>query len=183
MTVNGFAENFGPAVEAVCLALPSGTNDVVEMNYLEATPGFLADTCPTIGALDSSRANFADTNYSYNLQFSQGASYAVTPPQSLVFRLGTGTNPVRADERDGPDRRGRPAPPDRRRLRRRPKRRRVPGRKRQGRELLPLRADGIRGSPRQVRHGHLLWCVRRGEVHGVRLLLHSLRRPAELRGG
>lgn len=31
--------------------------------------------------------------------------------------------------------------------------------------------------------GHLLWCVRRGEVHGVRLLLHRLRRPAELRGG
>ena len=79
------------------VVLPSGTNDVVEMNYLEATPGFLADTCPTIGALDSSRANFADTNYSYHLQFSQDASYAVTPPQSLVFRLGTGTNPVRAD--------------------------------------------------------------------------------------
>ena len=79
------------------VVLPSGTNDVVEMNYLEATPGFLADTYPTIGALDSSRANFADTNYSYHLQFSQDASYAVTPPQSLVFRLGTGTNPVRAD--------------------------------------------------------------------------------------
>lgn len=79
------------------VVLPSGTNDVVEMNYLEATPGFLADTYPTIGALNASVANFADTNYSYHLQFSQDASYAVTPPQSLVFRLGTGTNPVRAD--------------------------------------------------------------------------------------
>ena len=86
------------------VVLPSQTNDIVRINYLEATPGFLSSIRPTIGVLDTARAWYSDTNYHYRVQFACNVTNPVPPQRSLEFRLGTGTNPCKADsDEDGID--------------------------------------------------------------------------------
>ena len=86
------------------VVLPSQTNDIVRVNYLEATPGFLSSVRPTIGFLDTTRAWYADTNYHYHVQFAYNVTNPVPPQRSLEFRFGTGTNPCKVDsDEDGID--------------------------------------------------------------------------------
>lgn len=86
------------------VVLPSQTNDIVRVNYLEATPGSLSEVRPTIGFLDTTRAWCSDTNYLYHVQFAYNVTNPVPPQRSLEFRLGTGTNPCKVDsDEDGID--------------------------------------------------------------------------------
>ena len=86
------------------VVLPSQTNDIVRVNYLEATPGFLSSIRPTIGILDTARAWYSDTNYHYRVQFAYNVTNPVPPQRSLEFRLGSGTNPCKVDsDEDGID--------------------------------------------------------------------------------
>ena len=96
------------------VVLPSSTADVLRVNYLSATPGFLADAAPTLGVVDPSRRSIRNPGGRYCLQLADPDLLLADTPVSLVYRLGTGTSPASPDTdgdglSDGDELRGCPA--------------------------------------------------------------------------
>ena len=80
------------------VVLSADADDVARIDVLEASDGFLDAAGGTVGVLDLSRGSYRDPDWFCHVQY---ASYLrpapLEPRTSVVLRLGTGTDPSRAD--------------------------------------------------------------------------------------
>lgn len=78
------------------IVIPSDTNNIVRVNYLDATSRMRGGSA-TIGVMDSSVPNFMDRSRRHAVLWSYYVDNAIEVPMSLEFQIGTGTNPMTED--------------------------------------------------------------------------------------
>lgn len=80
------------------VVLSAGAADMVRLDYLDVTPGFQEDARATVGIADLSRGTYLAPDSLLHVQYASCDRPApLSPRMSLVLRLGTGTDPSRAD--------------------------------------------------------------------------------------
>lgn len=85
------------------VVVPGGTNGTILVNYFSLTEN-LDGRSATVGLMDSTARDYADTNKLYALQWSYGQSGSIASEMTLAYRVGTGTDPTEKDtDGDGLD--------------------------------------------------------------------------------
>ena len=73
-----------------------GTNGTILVNYLSVAPNLCGDNA-SIGLMNSTVHDFADTNKYYALQWSYYTAGSITSQVSIAYHVGTGSNPAATD--------------------------------------------------------------------------------------
>ena len=85
------------------VVLSAQQEDMIRVNYLAATTN-MTGVSATIGVMAAGVRAYDGTNFWYNIPWSYNRRDAITPPMSIVYRLGLGTDPESADtDGDGLD--------------------------------------------------------------------------------